>query len=213
MAVELNPNLSEAYFVLGNSCDSLGNLEDGIEYLRMAGELDPLSFHYSHILCHAYLAAGRKSEAEGVAERLEELHPGNPHAYHCLAQCSIQLGDLAKAREFVDNGLRVNPEAPVLIIDKGILYALADQREDAEQQLHRIESSGMESVRLNGRVWIRSVLGDFDQAFEALMRQAEIHAWYSLVKTEPLFEGLRRDPRFLDFCNKVGLPAGPHTSP
>ena len=212
IAVELNPNLSEAYSVLGTACGSLGNLEDGIEYLKKAEELDPLSFQPSHLLCHAYLAAGKKSEAMGVAERVEELHPGNPLAYHCLAQCSIQKGDMAKAREYVEVGLRANPEAPVLIIDKGILYALAHRRGDAEGQLRRIESSDMESVRLNGQVWIRSVLGDLDQAFEALMRQADTHSWYSLMGTEPLFEGLRKDPRFAEFCNRVGLSAGQSAS-
>ncbi|MDG6990695.1 MAG: hypothetical protein JRM99_04655, partial [Nitrososphaerota archaeon] len=58
-----------------------------------------------------------------------------------------------------------------------------------------------------GLVMIHAALGEVDQAFAILMEQAEHHSWYAFVKTDPMFEPLRGDPRFAEFCRKVGLPA------
>jgi adenylate cyclase len=205
-AVQINPNLSEVYSSLGTTYCAIGDLERGIENSARALELDPLSFQLGHSLCHVYLAAGRNGEALELSERLRRLHPGNPLGFHCLAHCSIRTGDHAKATELVEGGLLLDPESVVLLTDKGILYALAHERAKAVEQLRRVESNENESARLFGQVWIRATLGDLDEAFRALMRQAETHAWFTLVKTEPLFEGLRKDPRFAEFCRKVGLP-------
>ena len=53
---------------------------------------------------------------------------------------------------------------------------------------------------------IRSGLGDKDEVFRILMAQAENHSWDGLIKFGPFFEEYRKDPRFADFCRKVGLP-------
>jgi hypothetical protein len=63
-----------------------------------------------------------------------------------------------------------------------------------------------EENRLDAQVWIGTALGDLDQAFKALMRQAELHSWVFLTKFDPLFERLQKDPRFAEFCKKVGIP-------
>ncbi len=205
-AVSLNTNFARAYEMLGSAYSSLGDLELGIESLEKASALNPLSFQIGHLLCHVYLAAGRRRDALREVERLNQLHPSNPLSFHCLAQYHIGSRDLENAQRAVDAGMKVDPQAPVLIIDQGIVYALAQKRQAAEEQLRIVERNDKESVRLFGQVWICAALGDFGKAFEALMKQAETHSWYTLMKTEPLFEGLRKDPRFAEFCAKVGLP-------
>lgn len=85
-------------------------------------------------------------------------------------------------------------------------YALLGKREEALDELRGLMTDESESRRLHAQVWIRTALGDVDEAFEALMRQAETHSWVGLTKYNPLFEGLQKDPRFSEFCKKVGLP-------
>jgi hypothetical protein len=63
-----------------------------------------------------------------------------------------------------------------------------------------------ESVRLYGQLFIHSALGNLDEAFKALMRQTEIHSWPGLIKSSPVFDKLRGDPRYAEFCRRVGLP-------
>jgi hypothetical protein len=62
-----------------------------------------------------------------------------------------------------------------------------------------------ESVRLLGVLYIRAALVNVDATYEALDRQAETHSWPFLLKVHPLFEELRKDPRYLEFSRKVGF--------
>ncbi len=203
-AVQMNPSLSEAYEVLGESYAALGDLERGTLSLEKAHELDPLSYHTGHLLCYTYQVGGRMNEALELGEKLKRLNPNNPAIYARLAQCYLQMRDPVRAQVLIDAGLRINSRYPWLIIAQGQLFALNQERRKAEGQLQLIQSND-ESVRLSGQVWIRAALGDLDEAFEALMRLAEIHAWDFLMKSNPHFEGLRKDPRFAEFSKKVGL--------
>jgi hypothetical protein len=113
--------------------------------------------------------------------------------------------DYVKAQESLDVVQRIDPKEPNLAIIQGVLYALTNRREDAEKQLSIVKSY-KESFRLSGELSIQNALGNYDEAFKALMRQAETHSWDHLIRFDPLYEGLRKDPRFSEFCKKVGLP-------
>jgi hypothetical protein len=62
-----------------------------------------------------------------------------------------------------------------------------------------------EAVSLYARLFINAALGENDEAFKALSRTTETHSWPMMIKTLPIFAGLRKDPRFADFCLKVGI--------
>ena len=53
---------------------------------------------------------------------------------------------------------------------------------------------------------IYTALGDKEQAYEWLDRvYAERSYYVTWLKVDPVFDGLRADPRFIDFLRKVGL--------
>ena len=50
-------------------------------------------------------------------------------------------------------------------------------------------------------------LGETDQAFEWLDKALEARDWQMvLLNVEPLFDGVRSDPRFAALVERVGLP-------
>ncbi|HYB75478.1 MAG TPA: hypothetical protein VEC08_00820, partial [Nitrososphaerales archaeon] len=57
-------------------------------------------------------------------------------------------------------------------------------------------------------VAINIALGDLDRAFEELMTQSENKGWSTLMKSHPFYANVRKDPRFVEFCERVGIPAG-----
>jgi lipopolysaccharide biosynthesis regulator YciM len=141
-----------------------------------------------------------------VLERLNELHPNTPVIYAGFAWHSMWNQDYVRAREMLDKGLAINSREFLLKIYQGVLYAITGNRRQALQSLTVIELDKIEANRLWGEVFIQAAVGNLDEAFQALGWQAEIHSWFYLVRYLPLLEELRKDPRFLEFCKKVGIP-------
>jgi tetratricopeptide (TPR) repeat protein len=204
-AVEINPNLSEAYTSLGILDSIMRTPDEALQMFRKAYELDPLSPGASEMLASAASWAGEDEEARGVLTRLREFNPKDPKVYLRIADFHMEKGDLGEAQKMVDAARALGPGEPMIAVSQGLLYVFAGKREEAEMELKKILANGNESYRLNGVLWVQAAMGNLDEAFTALMRQAETHSWPSTIKTDPLYAEMRRDQRFLEFCRKVGI--------
>ena len=205
-AIRINPNLSEAYRSLGWIYSSMGKLEIGVNYLQRAYKLDPLSFRPGSEVSLIYQLAGKEREALDLLKTLKDLYPRNHRVYARWAEFYMIKQDFVHAQEMVSKGLQISPSDIDLLTDQGLLHAFTDRRGEAEQILWKIETDATEASRLQGQVFIQAALGNLDGAFKALWRLAEIHAWPPLIKSLPVFDKMRSDPRFAAFCLKVGLP-------
>jgi hypothetical protein len=72
--------------------------------------------------------------------------------------------------------------------------------------LRKLESLQRETPLTYSQIFIHTALGEIDEAFKALNKASETHVWPFTIKTHPLFAELRKDPRFADFCRKMGIP-------
>jgi adenylate cyclase len=205
-AIEINPNLAYAHHCLGLGYAAVGRLDQALAAFRRSFELDPLSVLEGFDLFMVCQAAGKKQEGVAVLERMNELHPNTPLVYAGLAWHYTWERDYVRAREMLDKGLAINPKEFFLRMYQGVLYAITDRRKEALESLAEIQLDKFEGNRLWGEVFIQAALGNLDEAFKALWRQAEIHSWFYLTRYFPLLEELRKDPRFLEFCTKVGIP-------
>ncbi|MBI3859545.1 MAG: tetratricopeptide repeat protein [Thaumarchaeota archaeon] len=205
-AIRINPNLEDAYVFLGIQYGGAGNLDKALATFQKAYDLDPLSFGASNFLALILRVMGRFDESIKVLQRALEYNPRHPRILAGLAEAYMLKGDFAKAQEFIDAVFKINPDEPLAIMDQGLLYAFTGRREAAERELGVLKRSASDSVQLFGGLFINSALGNYDEAFRALGKQAEAHSWPFLIKSLQVFEGLRKDPRFRDFCLKVGIP-------
>jgi adenylate cyclase len=205
-AIQLNPSSSEACFLLGmNDFFVLGKKESGLKELERSRELDPLRGS-TEVLAFAYDLMGRGTEALDLLLKLRYIEPKNSSVYDDIANHYFILQDFQNARQAIEDGLKIEPNNKELLISRGIWFALTGERENAKRVLGDLLKSENESNRLDAALYIGAVLGDLDQAFEALMRLAETHAWAYHVRVYPFFENLRKDPRYKKFCEKVGIP-------
>ncbi len=205
-AVKLNPNLADAHVSLGIVKASMGDLEGSVESFEKGYALDPLSARAGGFLAMVALVAGRPERAKEVRERMLELDPKNPRTLAGMAEYYMLLEEFDRAQEFLSKGRLVEDADSILRLDQGILFALEGRRDEAEKELKQIETLKIETARLYGNLFINAALGNLDAAFLTLDRMAILHSWPFLIGSLPVFEGLRKDPRYKAFAAKVGLP-------
>ena len=212
-AVRINPNLSEAYMSLGVVDSIMRTTHQALLMFKRAYELDPLSFGAGEMLATTATWAGDDGLATEVLARMRESNPKDPKVYLCTADYYMARNDFEEAQKMVDAARSVGPDEPMVAVSQGLLFALAGNTKQAEDALEEMTTRGKESSRLRGELSLRGelfiqvALGNLDEAFKVLMRLAETHSWPFTIKIDPFYAGMRNDPRFLDFCRKVGIPA------
>ena len=204
-AITLNPNLSGALHLLGEINGAFGMLDEAVANQQKAYDLDPVSLYAGSMLSDTLRVAGRVEEALQVLARMNELYPNNSYVAQAMSACYIYQKDYQKAREVLETSILAHPENHELKANLGYIAALEGRREEALERLREFEGDDT-ILRSNAGLFINTALGRFDEAFAALDDLARTHAWPFLIKSEPQLENLHKDPRFSEFCRKVGIP-------
>jgi len=208
-ALQFNPNLAEAYAMLGAVQMNLGGPDPAITSFEKSLELDPFSLGTISDLVVAYQALGRTAHALELLQKTERLYPTSPEPQLQLARYHMWNRDYPKAQEHLDRYKELGANRPETKMSgagtQGALHAFGGKRREAEELIDYLKGLDNESARLLGMFPILAVLGKFDEAFECLMRMADLGAWWIGIKYLPHYAPLRRDPRYREFCKKVGI--------
>ena len=204
-ALRINPNISWAHETLSVLHGSLGRFDEAINHVQKACYLDPLSPSPVRILTNILRAEGKVDEALEVVESFKRHDRKNPVVFLQSALCYLQKKDFTRACENVNDGLKFTPDDFWLQVARGMIYALTGKKAEAMSELRALMRNENESNYITAQTWIKTSMGDLDRAFESLMKEAEFHSWWWLIRYDPLFEYLWKDPRFAEFCGKVGL--------
>jgi serine/threonine-protein kinase len=184
-AIELEPNNSQAYgdysFWL---LQPLGRIEEAVQQMRVAANVDPLSPFVQRRLAVMLTNAGKYEEASTRCGDDSE----------CLARARLGQGRVNEAIQILstmDNSRYL-----------GYAYARAGRREDAEKLAAEVAPNAyFQAIVYAG-------LGDKDRTFEALNRMADLlgAARIGRALNDPEFALLRGDRRINALRRKVGLP-------
>ena len=107
-----------------------------------------------------------------------------------------------------EKGVSMSPDDPVALTGLGYGYAVMGRRAGAEEVLARLnELSKREFVSPVWMAKIYSGLGEKDKAIESLESAYEDRSIVSVafIKTNPMLDPLRPDPRFVDLLRRMKL--------
>jgi TolB-like protein len=197
-AINLNPNHSHNHVNYGLILTYTGRIEEALEEMNKAVTLDPLSVGAVNNLGMAYVTAHNYKEVIKVTEdalnvfSIKDLHTylGQAYLYEGMDQKALEVF-IAQENEFWT----------------GVVYAEMGEIEKAMDILNDIqkkEETGYVSPFFKSLLLFSLELTD--QGFIALEKAYENHDLeLTEIKTYPLLDRIKSDPRYLEILKKMGL--------
>jgi adenylate cyclase len=232
-AIELEPNLAEAYYSLGLSRLIRGEFIKAELAYRKAMELayDPMNCYMFEFQIHS-LIVGNYERANEIIEAARQTDPLNQtiYAFHILTSSGL-LGDVQQADEKYDHGralfgdhwfwgdhfitlIRLGAKDVVHhgdIVESNVINDMAKEHLDSPKEgiakLHQLYSDRnklSESEITNISIWA-AYFGDPEFALDAMEKGVKINATGLFKIWSPVMREVRQLPRFKEFVREIGL--------
>ena len=201
-AVELEPGSADVLHAAGSLDLVLGRVGDSVQKLRAALLRDPLRASSYSNLGVAYFADGRLTEAEQAFRKSIELRPLAGYTHNGLGLVLLWRHDLpgalAEMQKETDEMWRLEGEA--------LVYTAMHRNAEADTALAALTTKFQkESPYVVATVY--GYRGEVGPAFQWLDKAlAERDSTLTSIKSDPLFEKVRGDPRYAALLEKLRLP-------
>jgi TolB-like protein/DNA-binding winged helix-turn-helix (wHTH) protein len=206
-AIELNPSDARAHAWYGIFLAMLGHIEDSLQQVKNARQLDPLSIANTSLAYRTYYNAHNYGKAIEVCRDALDMDPNFVYAHQRLIAIYERKGELDKAieeRQRTGNLARdsEDPAREVNSLHKAYVERGARGYWLKKLELLRAEPNSSVAIPI---IVSYARLGNKDEAFRRLEKAFEDHLpyliWYMPVS--PDLDDLRSDPRYADLMRRL----------
>lgn len=213
-AAALDPRSSQALLLRSELLSETGRMADALEQHEQALAIDPLAPNLWAGRLPLLGALGRVSELDAVHERLHRIWPNSPSALFNRFNNNVYRGRVTQALQMMDGGQV--PENPLMrrYLEAAVRSDEAGRRAAA---VAITDAARAGAYALPQAVALAATTGDVDTAFELANRISSDagEVWVDQPSTGAsrffLFlistENMRRDRRFLQLADRLGLLA------
>ena len=207
-ALALNPAHPMGHVFNSLYLGALGRSEEALAEARHAQELDPVSPAVDHYIAVQLCLARQFDQAIEQCRKTQEMDPNFPPTYYVLGQAYAANGMHREALAEYQRYSMLSRGNPLSLSVLGYAYGLLRERTEAIRVLDELRAASKQryvSAVSFARIYVG--LGEKDQAFAWLERAYEERSTHlAHLKTEPMWDPLRSDPRFPDLMRRIGLP-------
>jgi TolB-like protein/DNA-binding winged helix-turn-helix (wHTH) protein/Tfp pilus assembly protein PilF len=207
-AIELNPSYTDAHRLHAEVLWQTGRLDEAIAETKITIELDPLSLDTNNDLGLEFFLARQYDKAIDQEGKVLELDPNYVVAYYFRGVSYLKKSMYKEGMREFEKGVAISPDDTVVLTGLGYGYAVTGKRAEAQKVLDKLNRlSKQQYVSAVWRAKIYAGLEDKDEAFEWLEKAYEDRSIVSVgyIKTNPMFDPLRSDPRFADLLRRTNL--------
>jgi tetratricopeptide (TPR) repeat protein len=205
-ALELDPNNADVHHGYSLYLKWLARFDEAIAEAKLAQSLAPLSFPVNLDLGLILDVAGRRQEAVRQIEKAIEMYPDYGVGYFGLALIRTHARQYKEALSALQTARTLSKGYPDAAGLEGYLYAKTGKRSAALkclQALEAIRGASVSPFLLSG---VYGELEGSNRALDLLEKACDDRSWHMIMlKVEPMFDPLRRHPRFKNLLKKVGL--------
>lgn len=207
-ALQLKPNSAEVHLYYGFFLASIEEEKKGMEHVKMAYQIDPLSLPVNLWLAQFLFVENDIEGALAQIEKILDLEPNFRAAIEFRGWIYYYMKDYAKAIEnfklfkaMTGNDLKGN--APL-----GCAYAVSGDMENAElclqKLIKRAELDKEVSLDIDFAVLYLG-LENYEKVFEHLKNSIENRVGILFLNTNPMWKKVRNDPRFQDLLELINI--------
>lgn len=210
-AIQLDRRHGQVYHWYGGYLIRLADFAGAHANLSRAAALDPVNLSTSATLGFADYFAGKYDVAIQQGLRTTELDPNFRYGYLLLARAYTETGDLDKAIEACETGIRLSGNAPVFVSARACIALKQGRTTEARASAASlIARRAKEYIPALYIATLLSRLGDVDSCFQWL--EAGWRDWESsilLLRAYPHFDAIRGDSRYMATLGRFNLLAQP----
>ena len=206
-AIKLNPNYSNAYELLGVYLCRVERVGEAIAALKKAQELDPLSPINATWLAEVFRYYGETEASIRIHEETLESFPDFYLAHYHLAFSYLDSGLLDEAELHCKKAVSLSHENSLTLSLQGIFQATLGNKSAVQETLNKLLQMKAEKYISSANIAsVYAASGDEAKAIEwletALSERDPNLTW---IKFDKEFHCLRRNPRFQNLLQEVGL--------
>jgi tetratricopeptide (TPR) repeat protein len=207
-SIQSNPNRSETQHLYSHYLVAMGRFEESYAVSQRVLQLDPLDVEMNVYLGWHHQMAREYEQCLEEAKKAVAVDPAFHEAYWILGLAHLGLGHLPEALSALQKASETSGRIPFIVAALGHAYGLEGQRPEAESILAELKGPHQKRfVSEFNLALVHTGLGDLDHAFGALERGFGARdPRMAYLATEPRFDPLRSDPRYLGLVGRMGLP-------
>jgi TolB-like protein len=198
-AIELNPGYATAHHWLAVDCHAmLGRLDEAVEGLETALQLDPLSGIVREGRAFMLLLKRDYGAAAEEYRRLTVADPDFYKGYTGQGRAHALQGNYLDALRMLDRGRAMAGDIPNILAAMGQVYALGGEKERALEMLGRLEGMARTGfVPSTAFAIVHLGLGEHERALDWLEKGGAVHdPPLCALNVHPVWDPLRGKPRF-----------------
>jgi adenylate cyclase len=207
-AISLNPSYATAHHWFSNCLADLGRAEESHLEIMTAEELDPLSSIIALSAIYNLLDYESFDEVEKRLKKLVEIDPGSPLVNEGYFIYHFTKKEWDKAIEYIEKMRKDIADDPYLDADMGYIYAQTGREKEALDVIQKIDRDVPENAgtKYSLIAFVYSGFDDLDNCFRLMNRAYEARElFFGWFRQYPLFENVRKDPRFNELLKKANV--------
>src|SRR5262245_44939483 len=207
LAIDMKPGYSNSHHWYSTLLAHTGRFDEAVLEANRALELDYFSPVTGTQVGQILYRARRYDQAITALRKTLDLEPNFGAARFYLGLCYLMQGKSDDAIAEFQKGRSIAPDNPDLIAALGRAYGQTGQRDLSRRCLAELnEVAHRRYVPPFNRASVHAGLGEFDLAFKWLEKcYEERDPAIRGLKSDPLFDVLRADPRFASLLARAGL--------
>jgi TolB-like protein/Flp pilus assembly protein TadD len=199
-AIELGPSSSDAHQGYADLLNGLGRADEAISQIKLARQLDPMSFYVSRDVGRILYDSKRYDEALEALREAAEMNPSSGVVYNWMSWAYDKKGMTAKSVEMDLRSAGNRGASQEVLQQLREAYRVSGERGYLRKHLELIQGDPYEQALYTAR------LGETQKAFQLLREACAQHSgWLDMLKVDPELDNLRPDRRFTELLHRINL--------